>query len=72
MSLALQQATLDVVSGRSPADAAAAYARSLASIVGGADKVPTFVALLGAQKSLNIATLIDLQSKDAQTVEKRS
>jgi len=39
VSLALQQATLDVVSGRSPADAAAAYARSLASIVGGADKV---------------------------------
>ncbi len=38
VSLALQQATLDVVSGRSPTDAAAAYARSLESIVG-ADKV---------------------------------
>lgn len=37
--------------------------------VGGSDKVPTFVALLGAQKKLNIATLIDLQSKDQQRIE---
>jgi multiple sugar transport system substrate-binding protein len=38
VSQALQQATLDVVSGKSPADAAAAYAHSLGAIVG-ADKV---------------------------------
>ena len=37
--------------------------------VGGSDKVPTFVALLGSQKKLNIATLIDLQKKDQQKVE---
>lgn len=37
--------------------------------VGGIDKVPTFVALLGSQKKLNIATLIDYQNKDKQTVE---
>ena len=37
--------------------------------VGGADKVPTFVALLGAQKGLKTATLIDIQSKDKQTIE---
>ncbi len=37
--------------------------------VGGADKVPTFVALMGAQKSLNIATLIDIQNKDRQQIE---
>lgn len=37
--------------------------------VGGADKVPTFVALLGAQKKLRIATLIDLQKKDEQQIE---
>jgi multiple sugar transport system substrate-binding protein len=39
VSQALQQATLDVVSGKSPADAAAAYQKALESIVGGADKV---------------------------------
>ena len=39
VSQAMQQATLDVVSGKSPADAAAAYQKSLESIVGGADKV---------------------------------
>ncbi len=39
VSQAMQQATLDVVSGKSPADAAAAYAKNLESIVGGADKV---------------------------------
>lgn len=37
--------------------------------VGGSDKVPTFAALLGGQKRLKIATLIDYQSKDAQTIE---
>ena len=37
--------------------------------VGGSDKVPTFVALLGSQKSLTVATLIDLQSKDQQSIE---
>jgi len=37
--------------------------------VGGADKVPTFIALLGAQKGLKIATLIDLQKKDQQGIE---
>jgi multiple sugar transport system substrate-binding protein len=39
VSQVLQQATLDVVMGKSPQDAAAAYAKSLESIVGGADKV---------------------------------
>ena len=37
--------------------------------VGGSDKVPTFIALLGAQKGLKIATLIDLQKKDQQSIE---
>lgn len=37
--------------------------------MGGSDKVPTFVALLGAQKGLKIATLIDIQSKDRQKIE---
>jgi predicted ATP-dependent endonuclease of OLD family len=37
--------------------------------VGGADKVPTFIALLGAQKGLNIVTLIDIQKKDKQQIE---
>lgn len=37
--------------------------------VGGSDKVPTFVALIGAQKGLNVATLIDIQKKDHQTIE---
>lgn len=37
--------------------------------VGGADKVPTFVALLGSQKGLKIATLIDFQKKNQQTIE---
>jgi multiple sugar transport system substrate-binding protein len=39
VSQALQQATLDVVTGKSPADAAAAYQRAVEGIVGGADKV---------------------------------
>ncbi len=37
--------------------------------VGGSDKVPTFVALLGAQRGLNVATLIDIQKKGKQTIE---
>jgi len=37
--------------------------------VGGSDKVPTFVALLGSQKGLKIATLIDLQKNDTQKIE---
>lgn len=37
--------------------------------VGGADKVPTFAALLGAQKGMKLATLIDVQQKDKQTIE---
>ena len=32
--------------------------------VGGSDKIPTFVALLGSQARMNIATLIDFQEKD--------
>jgi multiple sugar transport system substrate-binding protein len=39
VSQALQQATLDVVTGKSPADAATAYQKALESVVGGADKV---------------------------------
>ena len=37
--------------------------------VGGSDKVPTFVALIGAQSQLNVAVLIDYQKKDRQTIE---
>lgn len=37
--------------------------------VGGSDKVPTFVALIGSQKNLNVATLIDYQKSDKQMVE---
>jgi predicted ATP-dependent endonuclease of OLD family len=37
--------------------------------VGGSEKVPTFAALLGSQKGLTIATLIDLQRKDQQSIE---
>lgn len=37
--------------------------------VGGAEKVPTFAALLGAQDGLKIATLIDFQKKDQQRIE---
>ncbi len=37
--------------------------------VGGAEKVPTFVALLGSQKGLTIATLIDVQAKDRQRID---
>ena len=37
--------------------------------VGGADKVATFVALVGAQSNLNVAVLIDYQKKDRQSIE---
>ena len=37
--------------------------------MGGADKVPTFVALIGAQTNLNVAVLIDYQKKDKQIIE---
>ena len=37
--------------------------------VGGSDKVPTFVALLGAQEGQNLAVLIDYQKKDRQSIE---
>ena len=37
--------------------------------VGGSDKVPTFVALIGANTKLNIAVLIDYQKKDQQMIE---
>jgi predicted ATPase len=37
--------------------------------VGGAAKVPTFVALLGTQKSMTIATLIDSQVADQPKIE---
>lgn len=37
--------------------------------VGGSDKVPTFVALIGSQKNLNVATLIDFQKGDQQVIE---
>ena len=37
--------------------------------VGGSEKVPTFAALLGSQKGLTIATLIDLQKKDQQNID---
>ncbi|MBV9825339.1 MAG: ATP-binding protein [Alphaproteobacteria bacterium] len=37
--------------------------------VGGSGKVPTFVALLAPQTGLRIATLLDIQASDRQTVE---
>ena len=37
--------------------------------VGGADKVPAFVALLGAQRTMNVAVLLDVQKKDRQKIE---
>jgi predicted ATP-dependent endonuclease of OLD family len=36
--------------------------------VGGSDKVSTFIALLGSQRDLNVAVLIDMQKKDAQAI----
>lgn len=37
--------------------------------VGGAEKVPTFVALIGSQKNLNVATLIDFQKSNQQMIK---
>lgn len=37
--------------------------------VGGSAKVPTFVALLGSQKGMTIATLIDSQTADHKKIE---
>lgn len=37
--------------------------------VGGADKVPTFAALIGARTELRVATLIDFQKSNRQMVE---
>ena len=37
--------------------------------VGGAGKVPTFVALLAPQKGLNVATLLDIQESDRTQIE---
>jgi predicted ATP-dependent endonuclease of OLD family len=37
--------------------------------VGGSSKVPTFVALLGSQRKMTIATLIDMQASDRQSIE---
>ena len=37
--------------------------------VGGSDKVPTFVALMGAQSNLNVAVLIDYQKNGMQSIE---
>jgi AAA ATPase domain len=37
--------------------------------VGGSGKVPTFVALLGSQKGVNVATLLDIQASDRQKIE---
>ena len=37
--------------------------------MGGANNVPTFVALIGARTNLNVAVLIDFQKKDQQFVE---
>jgi len=37
--------------------------------VGGAAKVPTFVRLLTGQRGMKVATLIDIQERDRQTIE---
>lgn len=37
--------------------------------VGGSGKVPTFVAMLGSQKGMNVATLLDIQNSDKQLIE---
>ena len=37
--------------------------------VGGANNVATFVALIGARTTLNVAVLIDFQTKDQQSIE---
>ena len=37
--------------------------------VGGADKVPTFVAMVGARTNLNVAVLVDYQTSDQQRIQ---
>lgn len=37
--------------------------------VGGSDKVPSFCSLIGSQKKMKLATLIDFQKKDKQKIE---
>jgi predicted ATP-dependent endonuclease of OLD family len=37
--------------------------------VGGADKIPTFVALIGSQRAMNVATLMDFQKRHHQMIE---
>ncbi|TYC78788.1 AAA family ATPase [Novosphingobium sp. BW1] len=37
--------------------------------VGGSGKVPTFVAMLGSQRGMNVATLLDIQNSDKQLIE---
>jgi predicted ATPase len=37
--------------------------------VGGADKIPTFAALIGSQRAMNVATLMDFEKKHQQMVE---
>lgn len=37
--------------------------------VGGADKIPTFLALLGSQKGLKVVTLMDFQLRNKQQIE---
>lgn len=37
--------------------------------VGGSGEEPTFVALLGSQKGINVATLLDIQSSGKQIIE---
>lgn len=37
--------------------------------VGGSGKVPAFVAMLGSQKGMNVATLLDIQNSDRQLIE---
>lgn len=37
--------------------------------VGGAERVPTFVTMIGVQKGLRIGTLIDIQKKDRQNIQ---
>ena len=37
--------------------------------VGGSDKIPTFVSLIGAQGRMNVAVLMDIQNRDRQKIE---
>ncbi len=37
--------------------------------VGGSGKVPTFVSLLGSQRGINVATLLDIQANDKPLIE---